>query len=136
MQLKTASTWPILSKKELARREKAENLVEIMGHFPVELCVTALEQENDDLQSAADWLLERGWAELEKMGDALLASSKSQDAGLEDEHEASSGSEGGDGESEEDDALWESQRGAGLPLGSLEHVSRRFILFNVSLLFF
>ncbi|MES1918174.1 hypothetical protein MHBO_000185, partial [Bonamia ostreae] len=60
------------SAAEQKRREMAESLVEIMGHFPIELCEMALEKENDDMQHAVTWLLDRGWRELEKMGDALL----------------------------------------------------------------
>eukprot|EP01083_Nonionella_stella_P059475 155578_1 len=65
-----------MSPIEKKRRTAAEDLVQVMGHFPVELCILALEHSRDDMQQAANWLLENGWRELDRMADRLMKSSQ------------------------------------------------------------
>ncbi len=54
----------------------AEELMLMMGVFPLELCVVALERSRDDVQYAANWLLERGYQELDRWTKDTIAISK------------------------------------------------------------
>lgn len=44
----------LLSPIERKRRTKAEDLVQLMGNYPIEVCTMALEQVHDDMQAAAN----------------------------------------------------------------------------------
>jgi len=54
-----------MSVAEIRRRTMAEDLMLMMEVFPLELCVVALEKNRDDMQYSANWLLEKGFQELE-----------------------------------------------------------------------
>jgi len=89
-----------LSEAEIKRRTMAEDLKEIMGNFPIELCVLALERNNDDMALAGDWLFSHGQKELDRMAaDALRAQQEEKRRGSRqegngaDEEEDSSGDE-------------------------------------------
>ncbi len=50
-----------------------------MDIFPLELCIVALERCRDVIDYAAAWLLEHGFAELERMNAEILAKSERED---------------------------------------------------------
>lgn len=56
-----------LTQAEIQRRTRAENLLTMFPHYPLDLCVLALERCRDDLSHAASWLIENGNQELERM---------------------------------------------------------------------
>src|SRR4051812_36313276 len=64
---------------EIRRRTMAEDLMVMMGVFPLELCVVALERSRDDTQYAANWLLERGYQELDRWAKDTIAMSKREE---------------------------------------------------------
>lgn len=68
-----------ISHSELRRRQKAEELYAMMDIFPLELCVVALEKNKDDLTYAANWLIENGYKELERMANETLSKSAKED---------------------------------------------------------
>ena len=43
-----------------------------MDIFPLELCIVALERCKDDINYAAQWLLENGFKELERMSEEII----------------------------------------------------------------
>eukprot|EP01087_Luapelamoeba_hula_P010094 TRINITY_DN2658_c0_g1_i4.p1 TRINITY_DN2658_c0_g1~~TRINITY_DN2658_c0_g1_i4.p1 ORF type:complete len:3811 (+),score=698.07 TRINITY_DN2658_c0_g1_i4:295-11727(+) len=69
----------VMSIQEIRRRTVAEELMMMMEVFPLELCVVALERSRDDMQYAANWLLERGYQELDKWTKEMIAISKRQE---------------------------------------------------------
>merc|ERR1712151_852139 len=74
-----------ISETEMIRRSRAEELVMLMGHYPLELAVVALENCSDNLELAASWLLDNGARELDKFYDAtLLNTLQNADANEED----------------------------------------------------
>merc|ERR1712129_105006 len=56
----------------MIRRSRAEELVMMMGNYPLELAVVALENCSDNLELAASWLLDNGAKELDKFFEATL----------------------------------------------------------------
>jgi len=69
----------VMSAVEIKRRTMAEELMMMMAVFPLELCVLALERSRDDVHYAANWLLEKGYQELDKwMNDAIEISRKEE----------------------------------------------------------
>ncbi len=50
-----------------------------MDIFPKELCIVALERSKDDMQYAANWLIENGTKELERMASETLVVSQRED---------------------------------------------------------
>ena len=62
-----SETAQTISSAELKRRTEALTLNSMCPDFPLELCIIALESCHDDLMVAANWLIERGWQELERL---------------------------------------------------------------------
>ncbi|EPR64766.1 hypothetical protein TGGT1_462961 [Toxoplasma gondii GT1] len=77
----SSSAPRVLREEELQRRSVAESLHEIMGGgvFPLSLCVQALERTSDDLQLAAEWLLEHGLEELEHLQEQFLREAEAEE---------------------------------------------------------
>jgi hypothetical protein len=72
-----APAAPLLSAAEMRRRTMAEELVMMMGgSFPSMLCEIALERSADDVQRAANWLIEYGYRELDRMGNETIRASQ------------------------------------------------------------
>jgi len=67
--------WKV-SEAEMRRKTMAEDLVVMMGIYPRELCEVALERCSDDLQHAANWLIENGRRELEIMTNNMIRASE------------------------------------------------------------
>jgi len=64
------------SEAEIRRKTMAEELVVMMGIFPTELCEVALERCQDDMEHAANWLIENGRRELEIMTNNAIRASE------------------------------------------------------------
>lgn len=68
-----------LSEAQLRREAMAEELRAMMGDsFPLALCSTALERSRDAMDAAAAWLLERGYAEMDRVARELLAQTETE----------------------------------------------------------
>jgi len=78
-QLSGETDQPALSAAEIRRRTMAEELMLMMGSFPMELCEIALERNGDDLQMAANWLIEVGYRELDRMANEAIRASQMED---------------------------------------------------------
>jgi hypothetical protein len=61
-----------MTPAELQRRARAENLLTMFPHFPLDLCALALERCRDDLSTAASWLIENGYSELDRLANETL----------------------------------------------------------------
>ena len=71
---------PQRTAAELKRRTMAEELVIMMGGtFPLEVCEIAIERSNDDVTYAANWLIESGHQELERMSAEAIRASQLED---------------------------------------------------------
>jgi len=64
------------SEAEIRRKTMAEELVVMMGSYPRELCEVALERCQDDMEHAANWLIENGRRELEIMATNAIRASE------------------------------------------------------------
>lgn len=64
-----------VSEAVIRRETEALTLKSLYPDFPVELCVIALENNNDNLMVAANWLIEHGWQELERLTEDIIAKS-------------------------------------------------------------
>ena len=67
--------WKV-SEAEIRRKTAAEELVVMMQIYPRELCEVALERCQDDMQHAANWLIENGSRELELMTANMIRASE------------------------------------------------------------
>lgn len=70
-----------LKEEDLQRRSLAEELHEVMGGsmFPLSLCVRSLERTGDDIQAAAEWLLENGLEELDRLQEQFLQEAEAEE---------------------------------------------------------
>jgi hypothetical protein len=123
------------TQAEIKRRTMAEELVQLMGgSFPVEICEIALERTGDSLEASANWLIEHGYAELEKMSADMMKLSKQQ---YEDEKGGVANLDNSDEDEEENDLsqwlLGSSGQNASTPTNSYSQnfYGREGRLFNV-----
>lgn len=90
---------PVMGEAERARHEQAQTILAMFPYFPIQLIVTALEQNQDRTDIAANWLMEHGFEEMERLEEEIRRRSEAElQQRLEAEQLAAAGVEVNDGD--------------------------------------